>query len=94
MPRVSESGGGAGLGLLLCRNLAPLLHETTAVLPPTTPIPYWWLHGLEGPYKDRELPKLDPGSQLRAAVNATQLTPLTPRSGHSTRPSPTPPPSY
>ena len=69
MPRVSESGG-AGLGLLLCRNLAPLLHETTAVLPPTTPIPYWWLHGLEGPYKDRELPKLDPGSQLRAAVNA------------------------
>ena len=71
MPRVSESGGGAGLGLLLCRNLAPLLHETTAVLPPTTPIPYWWLHGLEGPYKDRELPKLDPGSQLRAAVNAT-----------------------
>ena len=61
--------------LLLCRNLAPLLHQTTAVLPPTTPIPYWWLHGLEGPYKDRELPKLDPGSQLRAAVNATlQLT--------------------
>ena len=59
------------MGLLLCRNLGPLLHQTTAVLPPTTPIPYWWLHGLEGPYKDRELPKLDPGSQLRAAVNAT-----------------------
>ena len=66
------------MGLLLCSNLAPLLHQTTAVLPPTTPIPYWWLHGLEGPYKDRELPKLDPGSQLRAAVNAT--TPAHPES--------------
>jgi 2-dehydropantoate 2-reductase len=48
-------------------DITSLLHETTAVLPPTTAIPYWFFHGVAGPHRDRRLPALDPeGRQWRA----------------------------
>ena len=42
-------------------SMRPLLGDHTAVLPPTTGIPYWYFHGLEGPYAGRRLDRLDPG---------------------------------
>lgn len=46
--------------------LAPLIGPNTAVLPPTTGIPYWYFHGLEG-QKVRTIERLDPGgAQWRA----------------------------
>lgn len=41
--------------------LAELLGPDTAVVPPTTGIPYWYFHALDGPHRDRQLDRLDPG---------------------------------
>ncbi|MBT2301931.1 2-dehydropantoate 2-reductase [Variovorax paradoxus] len=41
--------------------LASLLGPETIVLPPTTGIPYWYFHGLSGPFEGRQLESLDPG---------------------------------
>ncbi|HSW15761.1 MAG TPA: 2-dehydropantoate 2-reductase [Ramlibacter sp.] len=41
--------------------IASLLGPETIVLPPTTGIPYWYFHGLAGPWRDRQLERLDPG---------------------------------
>ena len=47
--------------------IGPLLGPDTAVLPPTTGIPYWYFHGLQGPFLDRRIERLDPqGRQWRA----------------------------
>lgn len=44
-----------------------LLGPETAVLPPTTGIPYWYFHGLPGELRDRQIDRLDPqGLQWRA----------------------------
>jgi 2-dehydropantoate 2-reductase len=44
-----------------------LLGPHTAVLPPTTGIPYWYFHGLPGALRDRQIERLDPqGLQWRA----------------------------
>ena len=40
--------------------MAPLLGPDTAVLPPTTGIPYWYFHGQPGPFAGRRLERLDP----------------------------------
>ena len=46
--------------------IRPLLGSHTAVLPPTTGIPYWYFHGLAGPFRDRQIERLDPqGRQWR-----------------------------
>ena len=41
--------------------LATLLGPQTAVVPPTTGIPYWYFHGLPGPFEGRRIERLDPG---------------------------------
>ncbi|MFO1273454.1 MAG: 2-dehydropantoate 2-reductase [Rubrivivax sp.] len=41
--------------------LASLLGPDTAVLPPTTGIPYWYFHGLPGAHAGRQIERLDPG---------------------------------
>lgn len=47
--------------------IAALLGPETAVVPPTTGIPYWYFHGLRGPHEGRQVPLLDPGgAQWRA----------------------------
>lgn len=43
--------------------IAPLLGPGTAVVPPTTGIPYWYFHGLPGPHAGRRLGRLDPGGR-------------------------------
>jgi len=41
--------------------LAALLGPETAVVPPTTGIPYWYFHGLRGPHEGHRIERLDPG---------------------------------
>jgi 2-dehydropantoate 2-reductase len=41
-------------------SIQPLLGTHTAVVPPTTGIPYWYFHGLRGPHLDRRIERLDP----------------------------------
>ena len=48
--------------------IAPLLGPETAVVPPTTGIPYWYFHGLPGPHAGRRLPRLDPGGRQWAVL--------------------------
>lgn len=43
--------------------MKPLLGPHTAVLPPTTGIPYWYFHGLPAPFGGRRLERLDPGGR-------------------------------
>ena len=43
--------------------MQPLLGPETAVIPPTTGIPWWYFHGLEGPHQNRRLERLDPGGR-------------------------------
>ncbi len=47
--------------------IVSLLGPETIVLPPTTGIPYWYFHELDGPWRGRQLEPLDPGgAQWRA----------------------------
>lgn len=48
--------------------LVRLLGPQTAVVPPTTGIPYWYFHALPGPQRDRRLESLDPGGEQWRAL--------------------------
>ncbi|MFC7542910.1 ketopantoate reductase family protein [Siccirubricoccus deserti] len=48
--------------------IAALLGPETAVVPPTTGIPYWYFHGLAGPHQGRQLERLDPGGRQWATL--------------------------
>jgi 2-dehydropantoate 2-reductase len=48
--------------------LRALLGPHTAVVPPTTGIPYWYFHGLDGPHGGRQVERLDPGGAQWAAL--------------------------
>jgi 2-dehydropantoate 2-reductase len=37
-----------------------LLGPDTAIVPPTTGIPYWYFHNLPGPFRNRQIERLDP----------------------------------
>ncbi|MEX2642329.1 MAG: 2-dehydropantoate 2-reductase [Acetobacterales bacterium] len=41
--------------------LQPLLGPDTAVVTAVNGIPWWYFHGLQGPYEDRRLESVDPG---------------------------------
>ena len=41
--------------------IKPLLHERTAVVAAQNGIPWWYFHGLAGPFEDRRLETVDPG---------------------------------
>ncbi len=43
--------------------MRPLFGPETAVLPPTTGIPWWYFHGLGGPHDCLRPPELDPGGR-------------------------------
>ncbi|MSO77781.1 MAG: 2-dehydropantoate 2-reductase [Alphaproteobacteria bacterium] len=43
--------------------MRPLIGPDTAVIPPTTGIPYWYFHDLKGPFAGRRLDRLDPGGR-------------------------------
>ena len=43
---------------------APLFHDETAVVWGVNGIPWWYFHGLDGPYGDKRIECLDPGGVL------------------------------
>ena len=45
-------------------SFAPMLHRETAVVWGVNGIPWWYFYGLEGDYRDRRLPCLDPDDRL------------------------------
>lgn len=53
--------------------MRPLLGQHTAVLPPTTGIPYWYFHGLDGPHEGRRLDRLDPGGLQWQALDPARV---------------------
>lgn len=42
----------------------PLLGPQTALVTALNGVPYWYFHGLEGPYRDRRVESVDPGGTL------------------------------
>lgn len=44
--------------------MQPLLGPDTAVVTAQNGLPWWYFHGLEGPYEDRQLESCDPGGVL------------------------------
>jgi len=52
--------------------IAALMRPETAVVPPTTGIPYWYFHGLRGPHEGRQVPLLDPGGRQWQAMPPEQ----------------------
>jgi len=54
-------------------SLPPLLGPETVVLPPTTGIPYWFFHGIEGEFRDRRLERIDPGGRHWAAIDPARV---------------------
>jgi len=43
--------------------IKPLIGPQTAVIPPTTGIPFWYFYGQQGPFANRRLDALDPGGR-------------------------------
>jgi len=43
--------------------MQPLLGPDTAVVTAVNGVPWWYFHGLEGPWKDRRLESVDPGGR-------------------------------
>jgi 2-dehydropantoate 2-reductase len=48
--------------------LAPLLGPDTAVVAAQNGIPWWYFHGLPGPYEGRRIEAVDPGGAVSAAI--------------------------
>jgi 2-dehydropantoate 2-reductase len=48
--------------------IAPLVGPETAILPPTTSIPYWWFYKFGGDREDVRLPQVDPDDKLWSAL--------------------------
>lgn len=46
----------------------PLLGEETAVVAAQNGIPWWYFHGLKGPYEGRRLESVDPGGAVSAVL--------------------------
>ena len=52
-----------------CGNLLnPLLHEDTAVIAAQNGIPWWYFHGVDGPYAGRQIETVDPGGAVTAVI--------------------------
>jgi 2-dehydropantoate 2-reductase len=48
--------------------LGPLLHDSTAVVAAQNGIPWWYFHGLEGPFEGRRIEAVDPGGAVSAVI--------------------------
>src|ERR1700691_3288770 len=48
--------------------LAPLLHQGTGVIAAQNGIPWWYFHGLAGPYEGRRVEAADPGGAVSAVI--------------------------
>jgi 2-dehydropantoate 2-reductase len=48
--------------------MRPLLGPDTAVVMAVNGVPWWYFHGLDGPYRDQKLESVDPGGRIAAAI--------------------------
>jgi 2-dehydropantoate 2-reductase len=48
--------------------LEPLMHEETAVVAAQNGIPWWYFHGLEGPYEGRRIEAVDPDGAVSKVI--------------------------
>jgi 2-dehydropantoate 2-reductase len=46
----------------------PLLHDRTAIIAAQNGIPWWYFHGLQGPYAGRRLESVDPGGTVSTVL--------------------------
>jgi 2-dehydropantoate 2-reductase len=52
-----------------CGNLLdPLLHDDTAVIAAQNGIPWWYFHGIDGPYAGRQIETVDPGGCVTRTI--------------------------
>ena len=49
--------------------IEPLLHEKTAVVAAQNGIPWWYFHGLKGPYEDHQIESVDPGGAVSRTLS-------------------------
>ncbi|MFF0270045.1 2-dehydropantoate 2-reductase [Kribbella sp. NPDC004536] len=49
--------------------LAPLLHDRTVVVAAQNGIPWWYFHGLKGPYEGRRIESVDPGGAVTQVLD-------------------------
>lgn len=49
-------------------HMRPLIGPNTAVVTAQNGIPWWYFHGLEGPYADTQIESVDPGGRQWAAI--------------------------
>lgn len=57
----------------LVDDLRTLFHDDTLVLPTQNGIPWWYFHGLEGPWEGRVLHRVDPGGRLFEGIEARRI---------------------
>ena len=48
--------------------LEPLMHDETAVVAAQNGIPWWYFHGLEGPYEGRRIESVDPDGAVSKVI--------------------------
>ncbi|MBT5435670.1 MAG: 2-dehydropantoate 2-reductase [Alphaproteobacteria bacterium] len=48
--------------------MQPLLGKQTALVTAVNGVPWWYFHGLEGPWRDRRLESVDPGGRQWAGI--------------------------
>ncbi|QHE84153.1 ketopantoate reductase family protein [Hydrogenophaga sp. BPS33] len=51
----------------------PLLGPQTAVIPPTTGIPYWFFHQMPGAFKGQQLAQVDPGGRIWSTIHPSRV---------------------
>ncbi|HWD82989.1 MAG TPA: 2-dehydropantoate 2-reductase [Kribbella sp.] len=49
--------------------LAPLLHDRTVLVAAQNGIPWWYFHGLKGPYEGRRIESVDPGGAVTQVLD-------------------------
>jgi 2-dehydropantoate 2-reductase len=49
--------------------LEPLLHDRTVVVAAQNGIPWWYFHGLKGPYEGRRIESVDPGGAVTRVLD-------------------------
>ncbi|MCO1578544.1 2-dehydropantoate 2-reductase [Crossiella sp. SN42] len=50
------------------RMIEPLLHERTTIIAAQNGIPWWYFHGLPGPFENHRINSVDPGGAVSAAL--------------------------
>jgi 2-dehydropantoate 2-reductase len=57
----------------IAERMQPLLGPDTAVVTAMNGVPWWYFHGLDGPYRDRRIACLDPAGRLERAIETRRV---------------------